>query len=864
MRTLKLSILLISGYILFLNSYLYAQIDTLFWFAAPEVSISNQNFDRPILLRITTYFNPAVVTISQPAGGGMPTQVVNIPANSTQTINLTSWIDFIETKPANTILNYGLKIHSTAFISVYYEVQSIQCQCNPEIFVLKGKNALGTDFWIPHQTFLNNNSGYSPAPYASFDIVATEDNTQITIIPSNDVVGNTAGIPYIVTLNTGQVYSATAVSQSASQRLNGSRVTSNKPIAITIKDDLMYLSSCSDLGGDQIVPVNILGTKYAIVKGFLNIPDKIFVLATQNNTDIFINGGLVSTINQGQTYVYNLNASSAFLEASFPVYVLHMSGYGCEVGMSLLPSIECTGSSSVSIVRSTNESLFANIIVPNGYQGNFTVNGNPGVITPGDFTPIPGTSGQWLSAQITLPSTNYPQGLPILIQNSTSIFHLGMIHGGAGSGTRYGYFSNYAVVEANADANAQNYCEGDSISLFANFSVGATYLWTGPNNFSSTQQNPVIYNASTLMNGWYKLVLNVGINCSDSDSVYITVNPLPSTPTANDTSICEGTSATLSVQPQPNTQYAWYNQATGGNPLATGSSFSTPNLTNTTTYFVEAIQNGCTSIRRPVIVTTTKLVINDSTLSVCKGKNVSIQVELPSGFEVKWYDISGNFVSQDNPLFINSLSSDTVFLYEYVNQNCISNRAAVNIQVNPLPIPLFTVQPTKDTILSVQEAVYTFNNLSQGGMKYIWYFGNGDSLVTTDLLASVTYRYQQAGEYNVRLCVENPFGCIDCYQYGPLIVNNTFWLFIPNVFTPNQDGLNDEFKMVMVGIATAELWIYDRWGIEIFNTRNAKSQFWDGTKNGKTCPEGVYTYKLKAIAENGKSIMRFGTITLLR
>ncbi len=864
MNAFKLSSFLIVLVACFNMNIGYAQIDTLFWFAAPEVSISNQNFDRPILLRITTYSNPATVTISQPAGGGMPTQVVNIPANSTQTVNLTNWIDFIETKPANTVLNYGLKIHSTAFISIYYEVQSIQCQCNPEIFVLKGKNALGTDFWIPHQTFLNNNNGYSPSPYSSFDIVATEDNTQITIIPSNDVVGNTAGIPYIVTLNTGQVYSATAVSQLASQRLNGSRVTSNKPIGITIKDDLMYLPICSDLGGDQIVPTNLLSTKYAIVKGFLNIPDKIFVLATQNNTDIWVNGGLVSTINQGQTFVYDLNISSAFLEASNPVYVLHMSGYGCEVGLSLLPSIECTGSSSVSIVRSTNEDLFVIIIVPNGSQGNFTVNGNLGVINPASFSPIPGTSGQWLSAQVSLSSASFPQGSPILIQNSSSIFHLGMIHGGAGSGTRYGYFSNYAVVEAIANANFQTYCEGDSIAFTANFLTGASYLWTGPNNFSASQQNPVIYNASTNMTGWYKLFLNIGINCSDSDSVYITVNPLPSTPVANDTTICEGTSATLYVQSQPNTQYAWYDQVSGGNLLTNGNSFNTPNLNNTTNYFVEAIQNGCTSTRKQVTVNTTKLTINDSTLSVCKGGNLSIQVKSLPSFEVKWYDANGNFISQDNPLIINNLSNDTIFLYEYVNQNCVSNRATINIQISPLPIPMFTVQPTKDTTLSVQDAVYSFSNLSQGGIKYKWYFGDGDTLITTDLFDMISHRYEQEGEYNVRLCVENLLGCTNCYEYGPLMVSNTFWLFIPNVFTPNQDGLNDDFKIVMVGISTAELTVYDRWGVEIFNTRDAKVQFWNGTKDGKICPEGVYTYKLKATTINGKNIMRFGTITLLR
>ena len=62
--------------------FVRAQTDTLFWFVAPEVSVAFSNFDVPIVLRITTYSDAATVTVSQPAGGGMPTQTVAIAAAS--------------------------------------------------------------------------------------------------------------------------------------------------------------------------------------------------------------------------------------------------------------------------------------------------------------------------------------------------------------------------------------------------------------------------------------------------------------------------------------------------------------------------------------------------------------------------------------------------------------------------------------------------------------------------------------------------------------------------------------------------------------------------------------------------------------
>ncbi|MFM1809024.1 MAG: hypothetical protein RLZZ382_249 [Bacteroidota bacterium] len=353
---------------LFLGFQASAQLDTLFWFVAPEIAQSHG--DRPIVFRFATLATPATITISQPANPGFPPQIINLGANAAQTLDLTPWIDIIENKPANSVLNYGFKIKATAPIMAYYEVVT-SCNCNPDIFTLKGKNALGTNFIISAQTFLTN------ANYArsGFDIVATQNNTTITIVPSSDILGHTAGAPFIIVLNMGETYSAEASNIAGNLHLSGSTVISDKPIAITIKDDSMSgapYGGCADLMGDQTIPVPVTGKEYVTLKGYLNGPDKVYVVATQNNTQLTIDGVSVGTLNTTNLYVHTQSNPTAYIQADKPVYVLHTTGFGCEVGGAIVPPVVCTGSNTVAFVRSTNEFFAMNILVPAGGENSFT------------------------------------------------------------------------------------------------------------------------------------------------------------------------------------------------------------------------------------------------------------------------------------------------------------------------------------------------------------------------------------------------------------------------------------------------------------------------------------------------------------
>jgi hypothetical protein len=356
----KRSLFALCFFICFISAY--SQIDTVFWFAAPEVSSHNSKFDIPIYLNITAINKNANVEISIPSNPSVNVIRETVAAGTSVQVDISFLKNDIENTPANQILNKGIYIKSNADVQIYYDVASTYCNCNPELFTLKGGNGLGTDFFIPSQTTIDNNSSYTPSAKFSFDIVATENNTRVDIKPTKDLIGHKAGINYTITLNKGQTYSATSNGQSANSHPAGSIVKSNKPIAITIKDDLLsgvgFGGGCADLTGDQIVPINLIGTDYVVVRGQLglNMPKKdvIAITATQNNTVIKMDGVFHSTVQMGQTTSIEITKNNAYIQASEPVYVLHVSGLGCELGSALLPPIKCTGSNILGLRRSAS------------------------------------------------------------------------------------------------------------------------------------------------------------------------------------------------------------------------------------------------------------------------------------------------------------------------------------------------------------------------------------------------------------------------------------------------------------------------------------------------------------------------------
>lgn len=604
-----------------------AQLDTEFWFAAPEVWANHG--DQPILLRFSTLDDAANITIEQPANPAFPVQTLSVPANGTQTLNLTPWINMIENEPFNTVLNQGIHITSDAMVSAYYEVNH---NLNPDIFALKGSSSLGNSFYIPFQTYLS--SGYLESK-AGMDIVATVDDTEITIVPTQDLIGYSAGETITITLDAGETFALRAANAAAAAHPSGTLITSSAPIAVTISDDSIvgspYGGSCRDLLGDQAIPISVAGSEYVAIKGNLSGPDKIFLVGTENGTSVSVDGNFMWTLNAGETYTHTLYNPAAYYETSAPVVALHMTGFGCEVGGAILPPIDCTGSDEVAFVRSTNDFMGLKILVPSGAEGDFTFNGSAANVGAINFSDVPGTGGEWKYANIT-GSAFVTVNQPSRLTNSTAKFHLGIINGGASSGTRYGYFSDFANYQHETYASDTELCAGEIAELFATPINEATYEWTGPNSFTATG-NDIVIGPLTLDDAGLYIVSGTAGGCEIlPDTLEINVNPQPTAPDVlNQPLICEGETWTLTAL-EAAEQWLWLDP--NGEEMGTDSvlTFNDAIASQSGTYSLQIVNADCWSEATPIDIQVQQqpqAAFAGYESEVCQGDNWQISSQGP-------------------------------------------------------------------------------------------------------------------------------------------------------------------------------------------------------------------------------------------
>ncbi|MBR4620982.1 MAG: PKD domain-containing protein [Salinivirgaceae bacterium] len=435
------------------------------------------------------------------------------------------------------IKDKGIHITSNELITAYLERGVIN---NDDIWALKGKNAFGKEFIVPSQNDFKNfpfggNSQNSPNAWNSIDIVAIEDVT-VTITLTDKGSDLVSLWPHGTSnkgsfkLKKGQTLSLQAKSQDASKHLGGTIITANGYIAVQWKDDSLYLQqpsltdeyTCYDVIGDQLVPTKLAGTEYIVMRGQIgeSLPsgkkkaEFVYIMAvkdgttnvsfsTDNNDNIspitLTKRGEIKHIrlnNQLVNVLDKKNYNALHISADNPIIVMHIAGFGCEVGSAILPTINgCTGSTDVSVCRSTSEDFYLNIMCKVAHKGDFTinVNGNNYSIPDTWFKDIPNTGWCYLVREhvkfsstnsgngVSIPSVN--TGSVVKVSNSTGLFHLAIINGGSTSGCRYGYFSDFSnnmgkAVVAGDDFNSEydRFCVGDTVTLSS--TGGWKYQWS--------------------------------------------------------------------------------------------------------------------------------------------------------------------------------------------------------------------------------------------------------------------------------------------------------------------------------------------------------------------------------------------------
>jgi len=184
---------------------------------------------------------------------------------------------------------------------------------------------------------------------------------------------------------------------------------------------------------------------------------------------------------------------------------------------------------------------------------------------------------------------------------------------------------------------------------------------------------------------------------------------------------------------------------------------------------------------------------------------------------------------------------------------CFSTPASCSPTVNLAPNAAFVTDTSAGS--GPWSNIWTFDDQTVGGTSWSWNFGDGNSSTQQN----PTNNYGASGTYTVILTVTNAAGCTDTAQS---IVTVLEGILIPNVFSPNGDGTNDEFYIPNSGLKEYSIEIYDRWGVKIFES-TAPSIHWDGrSTSGMACTDGTYYYILHAVS-NTKDYSTTGFVTLI-
>jgi len=187
----------------------------------------------------------------------------------------------------------------------------------------------------------------------------------------------------------------------------------------------------------------------------------------------------------------------------------------------------------------------------------------------------------------------------------------------------------------------------------------------------------------------------------------------------------------------------------------------------------------------------------------------------------------------------------------------IVNGNTATAVINEKPLAIFTVSPEQTTIL---EPTITITNLSVSATSWMWNFGDGG---ISQLQNPPPHTYADTGTYKITLVASNSV-CKDS-TYHTVRITFPFTLYIPNAFSPNTDGVNDEFKPQGDGILTFKMMIFDRWGNMIFFTEDI-NKGWDGRANGgkEVAQMDTYVYVIFAKELSNKHDHEYrGIVTLI-
>jgi gliding motility-associated-like protein len=441
----------------------------------------------------------------------------------------------------------------------------------------------------------------------------------------------------------------------------------------------------------------------------------------------------------------------------------------------------------------------------------------------------------------------------------------------------------------------------DSICGSGNVTLQATASNAGVNWYTSNSGGTRIATGNSFTTPTISTTTSYYVDATNGNCLAVprtevtaTIKKFPTITSTSATPVCDSGTATLGATASAGT-LNWYTASTGGAPSGSGIAFTTPSIDTTTTYYVGAISNGCTSETRTAVTATVSespTVSLTTPSSVCGSGNVTLTAESSDG-NINWYTAptGGSSLSSGNSFTTPTIDSTTTYYAEPILNDCSGPRSGVTATVYPIATTMAEV------ILCQGESATLDASIS--GMKYLWSPGGettqriavstigqysvtissptivscdskknisvierpeavissvvvNENSITIELVNSESYYKYSINGFDFQ--VSNQFSYISSGRYTAFVRDNNdcnlvaqdFTVFtIAKYFTPNNDGFNDLWEIKeMANYPNSSAQIFNRYG-KLIITLTSSNHKWDGRYSNALLPSDDYWYRLQ-------------------
>lgn len=387
-------------------------------------------------------------------------------------------------------------------------------------------------------------------------------------------------------------------------------------------------------------------------------------------------------------------------------------------------------------------------------------------------------------------------------------------------------------------------CLGEKTTINVNGS--GTYTWF-PSHFVDNENSNFVVIQPTVTTNFTVMGQNGPCYADKVIPIKVLVYPVMELSTSPQ-KVCYGSGTTIFASGAQT--YSWAPAVTFAGP-GTNMAYVTPSVS--TNYTVMGINTDGTVVcmmTKEILIDVVPTITANAGYSVALCRGETGKLNASGGDTYQWTPEEGLSNPKISSPFVKPLST-TIYTVFVSHGGFCKQTGTVMVQVKPTP----TVYAGPDMIYNKDEVIY-LDAKGQGKLTWV----SGDGVVCADCPNSQIIP-QTSGCYRVQAkfpdsgCIAEDEVCIE--------ITNDYTIYIPNIFTPNDDGKNDTFLVYGIGITDVEVTVYDRWGEKLYYEEN-QTKGWDGTYRGEMSKNDVYVYKVNFKSLDGKKHTKTGHVTLMK